>query len=340
MKQAVMTRPGVIEYRDIPRPQAGSGEVLVQVRRIGVCGSDIHVFHGLHPYTPYPVVQGHEVSGVVAELGEGVSGLALGDTVTFTPQVTCGTCYPCTHGMEHICESLKVMGFQTGGAAQEFFPVPVEKIIKLPASISLDQAALTEPVAVGVHAIRRVGGVEGQNVLVLGAGTIGNLLAQSARALGARKVMITDLSPYKLERASACGFECVVNPHEANLEQALLDCFGPDRADVIFECVGAEETITQAVSLARKGTTIVVVGVFGKKPPIDIGLVQDRELTLRGTLMYQKVDFEQAVELMAAGKLHLDELISAHFPFEQYLAAYEEIEAAGGKTMKVMVDLG
>lgn len=340
MKQAVMTRPGVIEFRDIPRPQAGPGEVLVQVRRIGVCGSDIHVFHGLHPYTPYPVVQGHEVSGVVAELGEGVSGLEVGDTVTFTPQVTCGTCYPCTHGMEHICESLKVMGFQTGGAAQEFFPVLAEKIIKLSASISLDQAALTEPVAVGVHAIRRVGGVEGQNVLVLGAGTIGNLLAQSARAMGARKMMITDLSPYKLERARACGFECVIDPRESDLEQTLLDCFGPDRADVIFECVGAEETISQAVSLARKGTTIVVVGVFGKKPPIDIGLVQDRELTLRGTLMYQKVDFEQAVAMMAAGKLHLDELISAHFPFERYLAAYEEIEAAGGKTMKVMVDLG
>ncbi len=340
MKQAVMTRPGVIEYRDIPRPQVGAGEVLVQVRRIGVCGSDIHVYHGLHPYTSYPVVQGHEVSGVVAEMGAGVSGVVVGDTVTFTPQVTCGVCYPCTHGMEHICESLKVMGFQTGGAAQEFFPVSAEKIIKLPPSISLDQAALTEPVAVGVHAIRRVGGVQGQNVLVLGAGTIGNLLAQSARAMGASKVLVTDLSPYKLERARACDFGCVVNPHETDLEQALQGCFGPDRADVIFECVGAEETIGQAVSLARKGTTIVVVGVFGKKPPIDIGLVQDRELTLRGTLMYQKVDFEQAVELMAAGKLHLDELISAHFPFERYLAAYEEIEAAGGKTMKIMVDLG
>jgi L-iditol 2-dehydrogenase len=339
MKQAVMTQPGVIEFRQIPRPQAAPGEVLIQVRRIGVCGSDIHVYHGLHPYTPYPVVQGHEVSGVVAELGAGVTGLAVNDTVTFTPQVTCGTCYPCTHGMEHICESLKVMGFQTDGAAQEFFPVAAEKIIKLPAGISLDQAALTEPVAVGVHAIRRAGGVEGLNVLVLGAGTIGNLLAQSARALGARQVMVTDLSPYKLERARACGFDCVINPQQSDLGQSILDCFGPERADLIFECVGVEATISQAVELARKGTTIVVVGVFGKKPQVDLGLVQDRELTLKGTLMYQKEDFEQAVALMAAGKLHLDELVSAHYPFERYLAAYKDIEAAGGKSMKVMVDL-
>lgn len=311
MKQAVMTHPGVIEYRDIARPAAGPGEVLIQVRRIGVCGSDIHVYHGLHPYTPYPVVQGHEVSGVIAEVGAGVSGFQPGDIVTFQPQVTCGVCYPCTHGMEHICESLKVMGFQTDGAGQEFFPIAAEKVIKLPAGMSLDQAALVEPISVGVHAIRRAGGVEGKNVLVLGAGTIGNLLAQSARASGARKVMLTDLSAYKLERAAQCGFDCAVNPNETDLAQAVVACLGPDRADVIFECVGVESTITNAVSVARKGTTIVVVGVFGKKPQVDLGLVQDRELTLVGTLMYQRQDYEKAIEFIAAGKMVLDPLITA-----------------------------
>jgi len=118
MKQAVMTAPGHIEFRQVETPTLKDGEVLMQTRRIGVCGSDIHVFHGKHPYTSYPVVQGHEVAGVVAAVGKEVKGIAAGDTITFTPQVTCGGCYPCRHGMYHLCEKLKVMGFQTGGAAR------------------------------------------------------------------------------------------------------------------------------------------------------------------------------------------------------------------------------
>ena len=339
MKQAVMTSPGVIVYRDIARPAVKPGEVLIQIRRIGVCGSDIHVYHGMHPYTPYPVVQGHEVSGTIAEVGAGVSGLQPGDTVTFMPQVTCGVCYPCTHGMEHICEDLKVMGFQTDGAAQEFFPIAAEKVIKLPASINMDQAAMVEPVSVGVHAIRRAGGVEGKNVLVLGAGTIGNLLAQSARASGARNVMVTDVSAYKIERAGLSGLKCAVNTREQDLAAEITRCLGPDRADVIFECVGVEPTITDAVRLARKGTTIVVVGVFGKKPQVDLGLVQDRELTLVGTLMYQKEDYIRAIEFIASGKMILDPLISSRFAFDRYLDAYHSIESAHGDSMKVMIEL-
>jgi L-iditol 2-dehydrogenase len=240
--------------------------------------------------------------------------------------------------MEHICEDLKVMGFQTDGAAQEFFPIAAEKVLKLPASISIDQAALVEPVSVGVHAIRRAGGVAGKNVLVLGAGTIGNLLAQSARASGARNVMVTDLSAYKIERAGLCGL-AAVNPREQDLAAEINRCLGPDRADVIFECVGVEPTITDAVRLARKGTTIVVVGVFGKKPVVDLGLVQDRELTLIGTLMYQKEDYLRAIEFIAGGKMILDPLISSRFAFDHYLDAYHSIEAAHGDSMKVMIEL-
>ena len=122
MKQAVMTDPGKIEFRDVEKPIPGSDEILIQITRIGICGSDIHVYHGLHPYTGYPVVQGHEVSGVVAEVGDSVHGFEPGDPVTFMPQITCGRCYPCRHGQDHICDSLKVMGFQADGAAQEYFP--------------------------------------------------------------------------------------------------------------------------------------------------------------------------------------------------------------------------
>lgn len=339
MRQAVMTEPGKIEFRVVPQPEVKPGGVLVHVKRIGVCGSDIHVYHGLHPYTSYPVVQGHEVSGVVAAVGEGVTGLSAGDLVVFMPQVTCGECYPCRHGMYHICDNLKVMGFQTGGAAQEYFPVPAEMVLKIPEGISLDEAAMIEPVSVAVHALARAGSVEGLKVLVLGAGTIGNLVAQVARASGAAAVMITDVSEYKLEKARQCGIEHTVNTSQADLGAAILEVFGSDKADLILECVGAQATITQAVANARKGTTIVVVGVFGKAPVVDMGLVQDRELSLVGTLMYQKRDYERAIELAAGGKMCLGPMITHRFMFQDYLSAYHAIEELRGESMKVMIEL-
>ncbi len=339
MKQAVMTAPGKIEFRDVPKPSPKPDEVLIQVMRIGVCGSDIHVYHGLHPYTGYPVVQGHEVSGVIAEVGSQVKGLSVGDNVTFTPQVTCGKCYPCQHGMYHICESLKVMGFQTGGAAQDFFPVKAENVFKLPASISLDKAAMIEPISVAVHALGKGGDVRGKRVLVLGAGMIGNLVAQVARALGAKAVMITDVSDYKLDMARKCDIQFTVNVAKEDLEQAVLNHFGPERADLMLECVGVEDTIKHALPVARKGTTLVVVGVFGKKPQVDLGLVQDRELHLVGTLMYQKADYEKAIELVVNNKLCLDDLITDRFPFARYLDAYHAIEVSKGNYLKVMIDL-
>jgi L-iditol 2-dehydrogenase len=334
-----MTAPGKIEFRQVEKPRINADQVLLQTKRIGVCGSDIHVFHGLHPYTSYPVVQGHEVSGVVAQVGANVAGLAVGDKITFTPQVTCGECYPCRHGMSHICEDLKVMGFQADGAAQEYFALDAADVLKVPDALTLDEAALIEPLAVTVHALRRGGDARGKKVLVLGAGTIGNLTAQAARAQGAAAVMVTDVSDYKLEQARACGVDFMVNPLQQDLEQAIWQRFGPDRADLILECVGAQATITQAVALARKGTTIVVVGVFGAKPEVDLGLVQDRELSLVGTLMYQRCDYEQAIELAASGKLHLERIISHRFPFLEYASAYEFIDQAQGNVMKVVIAL-
>lgn len=339
MKQAIMTAPGAIEFRQIDKPLPAANEVVMATKRIGVCGSDIHVFHGKHPYTSYPVVQGHEISGIVHAVGDGVEDIEEGDQITFMPQVVCGECYPCQHGMYHICENLKVMGFQTGGAAQEYFALPAENVLVLPESLSMDDGAFVEPIAVGVHAVRRGGDLTGKKVLVLGAGTIGNLVAQVAKALGAESVMITDISDYKLNKAQACDIDYTVNTARDDLNQAILEQFGAERADLILECVGVQDTVTQAVDVARKGTTIVIVGVFGDKPLVDLGLVQDRELSLVGTLMYQKPDYETAIELVQQGKMHLDELITHRFEFDDYLDAYHTIENSGGDYMKVMLEI-
>jgi L-iditol 2-dehydrogenase len=339
MLQAVMTSPGIIKFNNIAVPEPGAGRVLIKIMRIGICGSDIHVYHGKHPYTSYPIVQGHEVSGEVAGLGEGVISLKIGDRVTIQPQVTCGKCYLCLNGKYHICDELKVMGFQTTGAASEYFVAGEAKVVKLPDSMGLDEGAMIEPLAVAVHALQKGGDIEEKNVLVLGAGPIGNLVAQAAKGMGAKSVMITDLSEYRLAIAGKCGIRYCVNTSSNDISDMILEKFGPRKADLIFECVGSNVTTGQALNCARKGTDIIIVGVFPDKTTIDLGLLQDRELRMIGTLMYQQSDYEKAIELVETRKVKLKPLITDHFAFRDYSKAYEYIEKQKDRVMKVIIDV-
>jgi len=338
MRQATMTSPGVIELGEAPSPTMEAGEVLLRVRRIGVCGSDVHVYHGKHPFTPYPVVQGHEFSAVVEAVGANVATVKVGDLVTATPQRVCGTCRPCRRGDYHICDALKVRGFQAPGCAQDLFVTEAAKIVPLPASFTFEQGALVEPVAVGVHSVSRAGEVSGRNVAVLGAGPIGNLLAQVAQAQGAR-TLVTDVSEFRLDVARRCSLEATSDARTESLAAAASRVFGAEGFDVAFECAGVEETINAAIGAIQKGGTIVLVGVYGDRPKLDIGLVQDRELELVGTLMYKYEDFTRAVELMAAGRVITAPLDSRHFAFDQYPSAYRFIDQAGDQSMKVFIDL-
>lgn len=333
-----MTAPGTIEIRDAAPPVPEAGEALLRVQRIGVCGSDVHVNHGRHPYTTYPVIQGHEYSATVESLGSGVTGLRVGAKVTSLPQIVCGLCAPCRRGDEHICDSLKVQGFQAPGCAQELWTTSASKVVELPDSFTFDEGALVEPLSVAIHAVARAGKLEGRNVAVIGGGPIGNLVAQVARSEGAR-VLLTDLSALRLDLANRCGIDLTSNAGTEKLADASRRAFGPAGFDVAFECVGVEPTITAAVESIQKGGTLVVVGVFGQRPRVDLGLVQDRELNLRGTLMYQRRDYLRAVDLIATRKVTVAPLMSAHFPLEDYHRAYEYLDEARDRAMKVFIDV-
>lgn len=339
MLQQVMTAPGVIEFREIPTPEAGPGQVLVKIQKIGICGSDIHVYHGEHPFTKYPITQGHEVSGEIAALGPGVTGFVLGQKVTIQPQVVCGNCWPCRHGKYNLCEELKVMGFQTTGVASRFFAVDGSKVTPLPDSMSFDEGAMIEPLAVAVHAVQRAGDVAGKDICVLGAGPIGILVAQVAKGLGARKVMITDVSKIRLEKARECGADVCVNTREKDFGEEFLRCFGPDKADVIYDCAGNNITMGQAIQYARKGSTIILVAVFATRGDVDLAVLNDHELDLNTSMMYRNEDYLKAIELVKEGKVQLKPLISKHFPFQEYLAAYEYIDANRETTMKVIINV-
>lgn len=339
MLQQVMTAPGKIEFREIETPVPKAGEVLIRIMKIGVCGSDIHVWHGKHPFTSYPVTQGHEVSGEIAALGAGVENLEVGQKVTIQPQVVCGKCYPCRHGKYNLCETLKVMGFQTTGVASEYFAVDAAKVTPLPQEMSFDEGAMIEPLAVAVHAVRKFGDMQGMRVAVLGAGPIGILVAQAAKGMGAESVLITDISDLRLEKARQCGVDFCVNTREADFGEALVSSFGPDKADVIYDCAGNNVTMGQAIRCARKGSTIILVAVFAGMAEVDLAVLNDHELDLNTTMMYRNEDYLEAIELVRAGKVDLRPLISKHFAFRDYAEAYRYIDENRETTMKVIIDV-
>ena len=339
MRKQVMTAPGKIEFEDVPIPEPGENEVLIKIMRIGICGSDIHVYHGKHPFTSYPVTQGHEVSGEIVSTGSRVTGFRPGQKVTIEPQVYCGKCYPCTHGKYNLCEELKVMGFQTSGTASEYFAVSADKVTLLPDSMSFDEGAMIEPLAVTVHAVKRYTEIKGAKVAVTGAGPIGNLLAQSAKAMGAEKVVITDVSDHRLNLAKQCGVDKAYNTSQIDFNDVLIDAFGRDKADVIYDCAGNNITINQAIRCARKGSTIILVAVFAEMASADLAVLNDHELDLNTSMMYRHEDYLDAIRLVREGKIRLSPLISAHFSFENYLDAYKYIDENREKCLKVIIDV-
>jgi len=339
MIQQLMTEPKHITFREVPVPEPGPDQVLVKIKRIGVCGSDIHVWHGTHPYTSYPVTQGHEVSGQIVSLGEYVKDLAVGQKVTIEPQVFCGRCHPCLHGKYNLCEKLKVMGFQTTGTAGEYFAVDASKITLLPEELSYSEGAMIEPTAVAVHAAKRFPDLKGANVVVLGCGPIGILVMQAAKALGAAKALVTDISDTRLELAKSLGADFAVNTLKKDFGEAMLEAFGPDKADVIYECAGSDITMEQAIQNARKGSMIVLVAVFGKRASVDLAKLNDSELDLNTSMMYRHEDYVDAIRFVKEGRIRLKPLQSAHFAFQDYAKAYDYIDANRETTMKVLIDV-
>lgn len=339
MIQQLMTAPKKIEFREVPIPEIKENQVLVKIMKIGICGSDIHVYHGTHPFTSYPVTQGHEVSAKIVKLGSEVQGLKVGQKVTIEPQVYCGKCYPCRHGKYNLCEKLKVMGFQTTGTASEYFGVDASKVTPIPDSMTYSEGAMLEPLAVTVHAAKRYPEMKGAKVAILGCGPIGILLAQSCKALGAEKVMITDVSNYRLNLATKCGVDFAVNTKEKNFGEALTECLGEDKADVIYDCAGNDVTMGQAIKYARKGSTIILVAVFGKMATVDLAVLNDHELDLNTTMMYRHEDYEDAIRLVNEGKIQLKPLMSKEYAFKDYLEAYQYIDNNKETTMKVLIDV-
>lgn len=340
MRQVRMMSPRTIGYFNIDKPKIlGGNEVLLSIQRIGICGSDIHVFHGEHPAVTYPLVQGHEYSAIVEAIGENVKNISPGMKATARPQITCGICAPCLRGQYNVCKDLKVQGFQALGAAQDYFVVPEDRVVPFPDEISFEHGAMIEPLAVAVHAVKRPVSIKGKNVVVSGAGTIGNLVAQQAKAEGAGKVLVTDISDYRLDISKLCGIDGALNVNDKNFYDELNEFFGDEGFQIGFEAAGVESSLEFLVENVEKGGDVVIIGVYSQNPVVNMYYLGEHELNLIGSMMYRHEDYLDAVRAISNHKINLDPLISTSFSFEKFGDAYEFIEKNKEKSLKVIIEM-
>uniref|UniRef100_A0A7C5VFL9 Alcohol dehydrogenase n=1 Tax=Thermus caliditerrae TaxID=1330700 RepID=A0A7C5VFL9_9DEIN len=310
VRRAVISEPRRVALEEVPDPgKPGPGEVLLKPLAVGICGSDVHVYEGHHPFVRYPVYPGHEVVGRVAAVGNGVEAEWLGALAVLEPSLFCGRCEPCRLGRYNICENLRVMGFQAPGALGEIFRVTVDRLHRFPEGLPPELGALIEPLAVAVHGLRLVE-VRGREVGIFGGGTIGLLAAQVARAYGAARVEVVEPMAYRRSLARNLGLEAVAQPR------------GPYQ--VAVEAVGAEGSLEGALHSLRKGGEIAVLGVFGGPVRFPAHLVQDWELVVRGSLMYTFQDFQEAIRLLAQAQVEVAPLVTHRFPLSRVEDAFRK----------------
>lgn len=340
MQAAFCTVPGKVHLRETTTPKPGPDEILVRVRSCGICGSDLHWFHGLWP--PPAVCPGHEIAGEVAEVGSAVTDLDLGQRVAVEPLVICGKCSYCRTGDYQLCRWLQILGTVRDGGLADYVLVPGRAAFRLPDALDFELGALAEPTAVCVHAVRLAGVRLGDRVLVLGAGTIGLLSVLAARAAGATEVAVTARHPHQREMARRCGATRVFATDEEG-ERERFAFASEEAVDVVIETVGgAADTLEDAIQCVRPGGTVVVLGVFSSRPACNALLLMLREIRIIGSLTYgrsgARADFDVALGLLAANAQRARQLITHRFPLDDVQQAFETAADKKRGAIKVAVE--
>ena len=313
-----------------------AGQVQIKVAYTGLCGTDLHILHGnMDARVTTPLVFGHEMSGTISAIGDNVTDWKQGDAVTVMPLDWDGTCPACLAGNQHICQNLNFIGIDSPGSLQGYWNVPAEVLVALPSTLRLDHAALVEPTAVAVHDVRRGNVQKGDRVVVIGGGPIGVLIASVAREFGG-EVVVIELDANRRAQIGDLGFQSL-DPRETNQVDWVTEWTGGAGADIVFEVSGAAAAVLGATDLAKVRGTLVVVAIHPTPREINLQRVFWRELTILGARVYQRVDFEKAVELLDNGTIPADLLITKIVPLSETQDAFADLES--GRAMKILVDV-
>lgn len=340
MKSLLLTEYSHLEIADMPVPAVAPGEVLVRVEACGICGSDVHGFDGSSGRRIPPIVMGHEAAGIVETVGAEVRGYAKGDRVTFDSTVYCGQCAYCARGEVNLCDNRQVVGVSCGdyrrhGAFAEFVTVPARILYHLPDNLSFAEAAMLEAASVALHGVNLSEGAGKEAALVVGAGMIGLLTLQGARAAGYKRVIIADLDATRLDLARRVGAEetLVAGP---DLAAKVVELTAGRGVDVALEAVGRNETVAAAIDATRKGGTVTLIGNIMPEVKLPLQKVVTRQIRLQGSCG-SAGEYPQAMELMAAGKIQVGPLITAVASLEEGPRWFERLHSGEPNLMKVIL---
>jgi len=338
MQAAVFRGAEEIEVADVPQPELEPDEVLIRVGYCGICGSDLEAFHtGM--YEPGLII-GHEFSGTIAALGSEVAGWQISDRVVVSDALPCGECVPCRQGRLDACASLTMIGVTHDGGMAEYTKIAARALQRLPDNVTLRRGALVEPLSVALHGVRRSRLKAGDDVLIMGAGPIGLLTLQCARLAGARKAIVSEVDPVRAALADRLGAAAVLNPTRDNLSVALADLTDGLGPEVIFICTGAPAPFREAVSLARKGGQIFVLGVCVEPVEMDFMTVVLSDLCFEGSLA-GRAEVPAAIDFIAQGRVEVDALISHEIMLADVVAqGFTPLSTPSSGAIKILVRLG
>jgi L-iditol 2-dehydrogenase len=345
MKALLLSEYKHLALVDLPMPAPSAGEVLIRVAACGICGSDVHGYDGASGRRIPPIVMGHEAAGVVAAVGEGATSYRVGDRVTFDSTVYCGDCEFCRRGEVNLCEHRQVVGVSCGdyrraGAFAEYVTVPERILYRLPDKLSFSDAAMLEAVSVAIHAVRVAEVAGGETALVIGAGMIGLLILQAARAAGCSRIFVADVDATRLKLARSLGADAVIESagdSRESLTSRIEELTGGRGVDLVFEAVGRPETVASAIDCTRKGGTVALVGNIAPEVSIPLQKVVTRQIRLQGSCA-SAGEYPQAMEWVAEGKIKVTPLITAVAPLAEGPSWFARLYAREPNLMKVVLD--
>lgn len=343
MKAAVLEEIGKIVIKDIEKPKVQPGHLLIKIEYVGICGSDVHYYeHGRIGdfVVEKPIILGHECSGTVKEIGDGVDMFSIGDRVVPEPGFACNKCDYCKTGKYNLCDSMTFMATPpVDGSFCEYVSYPADMVFKLPDNVSTEEGALIEPLAIGIYAAQRGEVFPGAKVLVLGAGCIGLVTMLASKAFGASQVFITDVLENRLEAAENLGADFAVNTRNKNLHELIADATGDTGVDVVIDCVGISPTVNDAINSCKKGGTIVLVGM-GADDKININMNRaiSKEIDFKTIFRYRNI-FPTALKMVSDGKIDIKGIVSHSFDFEEIAKAMEFVKNNKQDVVKAVIKL-
>lgn len=343
MKALVYKGPFDLALEDLPKPELGLGEVLVKIQAASICGSDVTGYKGKSNMRIAPLVMGHEFSGIVCEIGEEVNQDKVGARVAVVPNLYCGTCINCLDGNVNLCDFRKIVGTTMAagsynGAMAEYVAVRQEALLYLPDSVSFNEAALLEPFAVALHAVKKAGDLKNKSALVVGAGPIGLLVLKCLKYLGAGNVVVTDLADNRLELARKLGADCVINTAKENASAAIKAMTNNLGVDVALDAVGISASINQCIDSVRNNGKIILIGMAAQHLDFEFKQVVCREIQMFGSYTYT-TEMQECLDILHSGQVSLNDLITGVFTIEEGPSIFAGLAEGNTEDIKVILTI-